>query len=71
MFRIATYIMPTSKIRVSSQGAYASWLVSDDTVRPAAYGAWYPAEWQPPKDKGEVINVALVSGAACTITWEK
>ena len=65
--------MPTSKIRVSSQGPYADWLVSNDTVRPAAYGAWYPAEWQPPKadKRKETINVASVSGAECTIAWEK
>ena len=63
--------MPTSKIRVASQGPYADWLVNENKVRADCYGAWYPAEWQPPKDKGEVINVASVSGAVCTITWEK
>ena len=65
--------MPTSKIRVSSQGPYALWLVNEDLPRPACYGAWYPAEWQPPQadKRKETIDVASVSGAECTITWEK
>ena len=65
--------MPTSKIRVSSQGPYSDWLVNEDTNPPPERGAWRPAEWQPPKadQRKEVIDVALVVGAESTITWEK
>ena len=65
--------MPTSKIRVASQGPYADWLVNENKVRADCYGAWYPAEWQPPYagPKKSGIRVDTVSGAECTITWSK
>ena len=69
----ATFPMPTSKIRVSSQGLYSEWLVNEDTNPPPERGAWYAASWQPPKPDARkpTIGSGIVSGAECTITWEK
>ena len=69
----ATFPMPTSKIRVSSQGPYSEWLIAEDTNPPPERGAWYAASWQPPKPDARkpTIGSGIASGAECTITWEK
>ena len=70
---IATFLMLTSRIRVSSQGPYSEWLVNEDTNPPPERGAWYAASWQPPRSSARktTVGFGVVAGAECTITWEK
>ena len=68
-------IMPTSKIRVSSQGPYADWLVNEDDTAAdllRQHGIW-PHGYLPNAGhpQGDHLRVDTVSGAECTIIWEK